>query len=64
MVATPGRIYLTSQQGTTVVFAPDKTGWKELASNPLAERSNSTPAIANGRVYVRTFENLWCIEGK
>jgi outer membrane protein assembly factor BamB len=62
MVSTPGRIYLTSQQGTTVVFAPDKTGWKQLASDPLGERSNSTPAIANGRIYVRTFENLWCIE--
>jgi outer membrane protein assembly factor BamB len=57
-----GRLYVTTQQGTTVVFAPDKTGWKELASNPLGEKSNSTPAISNGRVYVRTFENLWCIE--
>jgi hypothetical protein len=62
IVAAAGRLYVTTQQGTTVVFATDKSGWKELASNPLGERSNSTPAIADGRVYVRTFEHLWCIE--
>jgi outer membrane protein assembly factor BamB len=62
LVAAAGRLYVTTQQGTTVVFAADKSGWKELAGNPLGERTNSTPAIAEGRVYLRTFAHLWCIE--
>jgi outer membrane protein assembly factor BamB len=62
MIASPGRLYATSQQGTTYIFAPDKTGWKELAANPLGERTNSTPALSNNRIYLRTFEHVWCIE--
>jgi outer membrane protein assembly factor BamB len=62
LVATPDRIYATSQQGTTYVFAPDPTGWKPLATNSLGERVNATPAISDRQLFVRTWEHLYCIE--
>jgi outer membrane protein assembly factor BamB len=62
LVATPERIYATSQQGTTYVFAPDPTAWKVLATNPLKERVNATPAISDRQIFVRTWEHLYCVE--
>jgi hypothetical protein len=32
-----------------------------LASNPVGEYSNSTPAVSDGAIYLRTHESLWCI---
>jgi outer membrane protein assembly factor BamB len=62
LVATPDRIYATSQQGTTYVFAPDPTAWKLLATNPLNERTNSTPAPSNNQLFLRTVQHLYCIQ--
>jgi hypothetical protein len=33
-----------------------------VASNPLGEESNSTPAPSNGEIFIRTFKNLYCIK--
>jgi outer membrane protein assembly factor BamB len=55
------RAYVTCQNGDTVVFAPHPDGYKELAVNSLGEPSNSTPAIADGEIFVRTFKALYCI---
>jgi outer membrane protein assembly factor BamB len=34
--------------------------WKLLAVNDLGEDVNATPALADGRVYVRTRDSLYC----
>lgn len=54
------RVYLMNRNGVTVVF---KLGpkYEELARNPLGEKSDSTPAIPQGRIYLRTAKNLYCI---
>jgi outer membrane protein assembly factor BamB len=62
LVATPERIYATSQQGTTFVIAPDPTGWRPLATNAIKERTNATPAISDKQLFLRTWEHLYCIE--
>jgi outer membrane protein assembly factor BamB len=31
---------------------------------PLNDPSHSTPAFANGRLYLRTFHRLTCVQGK
>jgi outer membrane protein assembly factor BamB len=61
LVSTPGRLYATSQQGKTFVFARDPTQWKLLATNDLKERINATPAISDGQIFIRTWEALYCI---
>ena len=60
-VCAGDRIYVTSQQGTTYVYAADPTAFRLIAANALEEESNSTPALADGCVYLRTFKHLHCV---
>jgi outer membrane protein assembly factor BamB len=62
MIFADGRIYVTGQQGVTHVLAPNPDKYEVLAENDLGERSNSTPAISNGQIFLRTFEALYCID--
>jgi hypothetical protein len=64
IVVAAGRCYLTARNGTTVVFRPEPRKFELLASNALGEDSNSTPAISNGEIFIRTFKNLYCIRGQ
>jgi outer membrane protein assembly factor BamB len=52
-----------SREGEAVVIAAGKQ-FQLLARNALGEGSHSTPALADGRMYVRTFTHLMCIGGK
>lgn len=58
-----GRLYLMNQNGTTVVFEPDTEKLRVVAENALGEQTNSTPAIADGEIFLRTHEHLYCIAG-
>src|SRR6267142_3631960 len=60
LVAAGDKIYATMQSGNTVVFAADATGFKQLAKNTLGEKTNSTPAISNGQIFLKTAGHLWC----
>ncbi len=59
-VSVNGRIYLVTRSGEVIVL---KAGpeCKVLARNTLPEISDATPAIANGRMYIRTLNHLICI---
>jgi outer membrane protein assembly factor BamB len=61
VVAAAGRLYLMHQNGTTVVFEPSAEKLAVLAENDLGEQTNSTPAIADGELFLRTHEHLYCI---
>jgi outer membrane protein assembly factor BamB len=61
-VCADGRLYVTNKQGTTLVFAPDPAKFTLLAENRLGEPSNSTPAVSDGQIFLRTFKHLWCVE--
>lgn len=54
--------YVTDQRGNTVVFRPSPDGFQPIAENDLGDPSNATPALSNGRIYLRTKKKLWCIE--
>jgi hypothetical protein len=58
-VAADGKIYTVSQNGKVAVL---KAGaqWELLSVNDLAEECWATPAIAGGRVYIRTKTTLFC----
>ena len=62
VAATKDRIYITSQKGTTFVIAPNPEKFELLATNELDEKTNAAPAISNGQVFIRTFENVYCVE--
>lgn len=63
-VLAEGRMYVTNQQGTTVVFKPNPEKLEILGENKLNEQSNSTPALSDGQVFLRTFKHVYCIEEK
>ena len=53
-------LYSVSAEGDVVVLAASKQ-YRELARVPLGEGSYSTPAVAGGRMYLRTFSHLMSI---
>jgi outer membrane protein assembly factor BamB len=59
-VAGDGKVYITNEEGTTFVI---KAGPKcaVLARNSLKEYSLASPAIAGGRLLLRTEKHLYCI---
>ncbi len=61
IVQAAGRCYVTTRKGTTVVFKADPQKFELLAANALGEDSNSTPAISDGQIFIRTFKHLYCI---
>jgi outer membrane protein assembly factor BamB len=61
-VAAGDRLYVTNQKGETLVLAAGP-GFKELARNPLGERTLASPAVSNGEIFIRTYKHLWCIGG-
>jgi outer membrane protein assembly factor BamB len=58
-VAADGRIFMVSEDGKVVVLraAPD---WEIIAVSSLDEDAFATPAILDGRIYVRTRVALYC----
>jgi outer membrane protein assembly factor BamB len=54
------RLYLLNQAGDTFVLAASPK-FELLATNSLGEQNNSSIVISGGRIYLRTFEHLWCI---
>jgi len=62
-VCAGDKLYCISREGEVVVVAANKQ-FQLLARNPLGEGSHSTPAIAGGRMFLRTFTHLISIGGK
>jgi outer membrane protein assembly factor BamB len=55
-------LYGVTREGDVIVLAAAKR-FELLARNPLGEGSHSTPAVAGGRMYLRTFGHLICLGG-
>ncbi|MAR13129.1 MAG: hypothetical protein CL681_24570 [Blastopirellula sp.] len=51
------KIYAIDEDGVVWVWAASAE-YKELAKNPLGEPSRSTPAVADGKLYLRTESHL------
>jgi outer membrane protein assembly factor BamB len=59
-VLIDGKVYAPSEKGDVYVFeaAPK---YRLLAKNSLGEPVFASPAVANGRLYVRGEHHLFCI---
>jgi outer membrane protein assembly factor BamB len=62
-VCAGGKLYAVDDNGTVVVLAASRE-YQELARNELGQLSRSTPAIAGGRLYLRTVSRLFSIGGE
>jgi outer membrane protein assembly factor BamB len=62
-VAAKGRIYVMGQNGTTYVVK-EGPEFGILAKNKLEDQFHASPVIVGDLMYLRGFENLYCIEEK
>ena len=62
-VLIDGKIYATNEDGVTYVFAAAPK-YKLHEKNPLGEPVMATPAVADGKIYMRSKEHLFCIGKK
>jgi len=62
-VAGDGKIYFVNKDGKVTVIRPG-VEWQQLSSGELDEQVIATPAIAGGRVYIRTDGTLYCFAAK
>lgn len=58
-IAGDGKIYLLSQNGELTVLSA-KAGWDEIHTVNFDADGHATPAIADGRIYVRVGDQLYC----
>jgi outer membrane protein assembly factor BamB len=59
-VAGDGKVYLLSETGETIVLRAGR-GAEVIARNHIGERTLASMAISDGRIFIRTDENLVCI---
>lgn len=57
------KLYLLDEDGTMSI-AEYKPKYKELAKCKLGEKCHASPAFMDGRIYIRGFDHLYCIEEK
>lgn len=58
-VAADGKVFIISRRGIVSVLGPGGN-LDVMASNDLKEQCYATPAIAEGRIYLRTEKTLYC----
>jgi outer membrane protein assembly factor BamB len=58
-VAADDKIFTLSEEGKLCVVKPG-ANWEVQAVNNLEDECHATPAIADGRIYVRTHTALYC----
>jgi outer membrane protein assembly factor BamB len=60
LLLAEGRLYVSNLEGKTFVLAASPE-FKLLATNDLAEPIYAAPAVAEGELFLRTYQNLYCI---
>jgi outer membrane protein assembly factor BamB len=61
-IVAGGKLFVADrEQGIFRIYTADQEG-KELATLPMGEAVNATPAFVGKRIYIRSKSTLWCIE--
>jgi outer membrane protein assembly factor BamB len=63
LAAADGKIYVVAANGVTDVVEAGRE-FKKLATNKLPDTIFASPAIADGRIYLRGYDSLWAIGAK
>ncbi len=61
-VCVDDKLYCITVDGDVVVLRAGPK-YELLGVNPLGEKSQATPAVANGRMFLRTFSHLIAVGG-
>ena len=61
-VCVGDRLYCVSKRGEVVAVSAKDT-FELLGKTDLGEKSDATPAVAGGRMYLRTYGHLVCVGG-
>jgi outer membrane protein assembly factor BamB len=59
-VGADGKVYLLAENGDTLVLRPGRK-FELLARNSLGEDCLASPAISQGRIFIRSSKHLFCI---
>ena len=59
-VAGDGKVYFLAESGEMIVLAGGRK-LNVLARNSVGERSLASPAVANGQIFIRTDDHLYCV---
>jgi outer membrane protein assembly factor BamB len=59
-VLANGLVYMPNDDGVITVIKPGPT-FKYVAKNSIGERMYASPAISNGKIFLRGFQHLFCI---
>ena len=62
-IVSGDKVYCIAEDGTVVVLAAE-TKYKLLGKTELGEDSRSTPAVANGKMFLRTYSKLFCLNAE
>ena len=60
LVVAAGLVYFLSDRGVMTVVKPGPQ-YEVVVRNELGEKTRASPAISNGRMFLRGVENLYCI---
>lgn len=55
-----GLVYMPNDAGVITVIKPGPK-FEYVAKNPIGEKMNASPAISNGKIYIRGYKHLFCI---
>ncbi|MEI6234670.1 MAG: hypothetical protein WCT04_16565 [Planctomycetota bacterium] len=62
--STPDNSLITYWRDGTMVIVAAERAYREIANCKLGDGSDSTPALGDGRIYIRSRKYLWCLGGK
>jgi len=60
LVAGGDRVYALGRDGTMQIVAAERT-YRVIGTCSLGEGADATPALGDGRIYIRGRKNLWCL---
>jgi len=60
-VAADGKIFFLDESGKTLIIDATVPQYRELSRNALAEPAFASPALSQGRVFIRTARHLFCL---
>ena len=59
-VLADGLVYMPNDEGVITVIKPGPK-FEYVAKNSIGEKMNASPAISNGKIYLRGYQHLFCI---
>jgi len=62
-IVVNGLVYIPNDEGVITVVKPGPT-FEYVAKNEIGEKMNASPAISDGKIYIRGYEHLFCIGEK